>query len=57
MKIQTTKKPPQIEAFREAARKLRADDSEERFDEALRQIDKKKPKPTAGGKPKKAAAS
>lgn len=47
------KKPPQIEAFREAARKLRASDSEDQFDDALRTVGRQKPKPTADVPPPK----
>jgi hypothetical protein len=36
---------PQSERFKEAARELGCDESEERFDEALRKIGKAKPKP------------
>ena len=35
---------PQVEKFREVARELGCDESEERFDEKLRAIAKKKPK-------------
>jgi hypothetical protein len=34
----------QIQKFREAARQLKTDKSEERFDEALRQIGRHRPK-------------
>lgn len=58
-----TKKPvttpnKQIEKFREAARELETDQSEERFDRILKKIAKAAPptdfKPDAGPKPKKA---
>jgi hypothetical protein len=46
---------PQINKFRETARELQADESEERFDEALRKVakappPKEKPKPKKPGK-------
>lgn len=42
----------QSKQFIEAARELECDESEERFDEALRTIAKAKPKPPDKGKPK-----
>lgn len=41
----------QVDEFREAARELGCDESEERFDDALRKVAKAKPKPE-GEKPK-----
>jgi hypothetical protein len=41
---QKPKKPNQIAAFREAAKDVDADDSEERFDAMLRVVGKRKPK-------------
>ena len=40
----SAKKPRQVEAFRKAARELGCDDSEDRFQAALRTIAKHKPK-------------
>jgi len=39
----STKKPQQIRAFRKAARELEADESEERFDAALKKVARHKP--------------
>jgi hypothetical protein len=44
-KIQSPK--DQVEAFRKAARELGCDESEERFQEALRTVAKQKPEPSA----------
>ena len=42
----------QMKAFRKAARDLGADNSEERFQEALRAVAKAKPSPVEAKKPK-----
>ena len=44
-------KKSQADKFKEAARELGCDDSEERFEEALRKIGRKRPA-EPGGKPK-----
>jgi hypothetical protein len=44
-KTQTTQNESQITAFRKAARALGRDESEERFQEALRTVAKAKPRP------------
>jgi hypothetical protein len=46
MKSRAMTQKSQIQKFREAARKIEADDSEERFDEALRRLAKSKRKPS-----------
>ena len=43
----------QMKAFRKAARELGADNSEERFQEALRTVAKAKPHPAEPKKPKR----
>jgi hypothetical protein len=46
----------QIQKFREAARELGCDQSEERFDDALRKVAKAKPKPESGNSESKKPA-
>ncbi|NNF92470.1 MAG: hypothetical protein HKM96_13860 [Boseongicola sp.] len=41
--MQGTHKPSQLERFKEAARELGTDDDEERFNEKLRRLAKRKP--------------
>jgi hypothetical protein len=38
-------KKPQIERFKEAARELEADDNEDRFNERLKKLARRKPEP------------
>lgn len=47
-----TSRKSQVDKFREAARELETDDSEERFDQMLKKIAKAPAKPTEGEKPK-----
>ena len=42
----TEKKKTQSQRFKKTARDLECDESEDRFDEALKQVSKRKPKPT-----------
>lgn len=49
----STDKKPQIDKFKEAARELDTDQSEERFDQLVRDIAKPSKPKDSGGKPKK----
>lgn len=54
--VKDSKKEPtrdQYERFKEAARELGCDDSEEAFDEALKKVARHKPKDEKGDKPKR----